>query len=262
MDVSDILICSDRSALPGSRQERTNLASLPLELRDRILGYLLCSNVPLENGECDRYDHADLFVPVLRVNGRTYQEGIKLLYGENLFRFSSAPKMQKFLEIAHPNIDLILHIELEIDLWNNVAGPQWIDYLCSDSFEQYFPKDLKRLDIDFPRFRSSLSDIDFSIVSDEGDFPVIVDLLRTRAKAHIVNVTGVENESGSRICEVMRAAMTIPGPVAEVTEKEKVVRKYVREVHPEDEWGVAIKENWIDAWGNLVENEDVGDGFW
>ncbi|MCJ1239033.1 hypothetical protein MMC14_007026 [Varicellaria rhodocarpa] len=262
MDVSDILTYPGRSALPGSRQEHTDLASLPLEVRDLILGYLLCSNVPVENGECDRYDHADLCVPVLRVNGRTYLEGIKLLYGENLFRFSSAPKMQKFLEIAHRNIDLISQIELEIDLWNNAAGPLWIDYLCSDLFEQYFPKNLKRLDIDFPRFRSSLSGADVSIASDEGEFPMIVDLLRTRARAHIINITGVEDESGSEICEGMKAAMTIAGPVAEVTEKEKSVRKYVREVHPEDEWGNATKENNIDAWGKLVEDEDVGDRYW
>lgn len=76
----------------GQRQERTQLLSLPLELRNKIYRRLLTAQDTFH----DNYPWFRFHPAILRVSKQLYAEGVKVLYEENLwvmstFNFRSVP---------------------------------------------------------------------------------------------------------------------------------------------------------------------------
>ena len=228
-------------------QGALSLSTLPSEIRTCILEHLLCSEEEIEIGPYDALKHPNIFTPVLQVDKKTYLEGVSLLYGKNKFKFSSANELEKFVTRVNTSVkktDLIPQVVLRVDLWYSAQSDRkdWIRYFKSASFQDSFPQ-LKHLEIEFDTSGGY-----------DGDFQVIVDVLKANVKAWKIDVKGVgdkepdeicEGVQPSEICNGMERTMTFLSPPETEEQRDRrmyisVIREYAQSVHPTDEWGNSI----------------------
>ena len=252
---------SGNTAITGSNL----LSSLPMEVKGPILQELLiCSEPgkPIKDGTCITKDDSHIHISLLRTDAKNYQDGAKVFYGENEFRFSSANALEDFVSRANAtirNTDLINLVELYINLWFDPSGrEEWLHYLRSASFQTAFPQ-LERLEIRF----------NIKGGYDEKEFRDIVEALKANAKAWDVRVPFINGEEACRICEGMEESMMFPRlPKTEEQKAQekwvKTMKEYGQSVHPTDKPEQPVSEK---DWEKPVEaepeeTEDRGDNFW
>lgn len=83
---------TEKQPIASTLRERTNLFSLPVEVRDKIYGHLLTAAtapIPVLRGwtQCYVRYRGGLEPAILSVNRQTYEEGIRILYSKNTFMY-------------------------------------------------------------------------------------------------------------------------------------------------------------------------------
>ena len=199
--------------------ELPSLLSLPRELRDEILQYLLVvRNDETWQDPIEPIDHDgnstrpwDLqFVTILRTCSQLYHEGRELLYGQSRFEFSSPRELWSFynkINITHANsllikrMTLILNIGGVYEYCAREDAERWEDFIFEGAIWKCFPNigkltfNFRRGSSWYPRWRdSSDPNIQAILIALENiEAPVV--RIQWLAERHAQdNIPGVDDE--------------------------------------------------------------------